>query len=96
MPHLPLALTQGDPAGIGPDISIAAWLKRADLGLRFDMASGTWAAMNAKGEALPVERAWCGVQGRTFETRFDLTLARESPSAQALDCTAEGEHLGCR
>ena len=25
---LPLALTQGDPAGIGPDIAIAAWAKR--------------------------------------------------------------------
>ena len=29
----PLALTLGEPAGIGPDITLAAWLKRADLGL---------------------------------------------------------------
>ncbi len=29
----PLALTQGDPAGIGPDISLAAWLKRAENGI---------------------------------------------------------------
>lgn len=28
---LPLALTQGDPAGIGPDIALAAWAKRAEL-----------------------------------------------------------------
>jgi 4-hydroxythreonine-4-phosphate dehydrogenase len=30
-PALPLALTQGDPAGIGPDIAIAAWTKRNEL-----------------------------------------------------------------
>ena len=28
--HLPLALSQGDPAGIGPDIALAAWVKRAE------------------------------------------------------------------
>lgn len=33
MPPLLLALTQGDPAGIGPDITIAAWTKRRELGL---------------------------------------------------------------
>ena len=29
----PLALTLGEPAGIGPDIAIAAWLKRRELNL---------------------------------------------------------------
>lgn len=29
----PLALTQGDPAGIGPDITLTAWLGRRELGL---------------------------------------------------------------
>lgn len=31
--QLPLALTQGDPAGIGPDVTITAWAKRRELGL---------------------------------------------------------------
>src|SRR5262245_31836340 len=30
----PLALTLGEPAGIGPDITFAAWRRRAELGLR--------------------------------------------------------------
>ncbi len=30
---LPLALTLGEPAGIGPDITLAAWLKRRELAL---------------------------------------------------------------
>ena len=29
----PLALTSGEPAGIGPDIAISAWLRRNELGL---------------------------------------------------------------
>ena len=29
----PLALTSGEPAGIGPDITIKAWLRRNELGL---------------------------------------------------------------
>ena len=29
----PLALTLGEPAGIGPDITFAAWLRRAELKL---------------------------------------------------------------
>ncbi|KQP59087.1 4-hydroxythreonine-4-phosphate dehydrogenase PdxA [Methylobacterium sp. Leaf108] len=29
-PHVPLALTLGDPAGIGPEIALSAWLARDD------------------------------------------------------------------
>ena len=31
--RLPLALTLGEPAGIGPDIALACWRRRKDLGL---------------------------------------------------------------
>ncbi|MCI9865957.1 4-hydroxythreonine-4-phosphate dehydrogenase PdxA [Rhizobium skierniewicense] len=31
--NITLAVTQGDPAGIGPDITIVAWSKRKELGL---------------------------------------------------------------
>ncbi len=30
---LPLALTLGEPAGIGPDITLAVWRRRAELDL---------------------------------------------------------------
>ncbi|MGN6096431.1 MAG: 4-hydroxythreonine-4-phosphate dehydrogenase PdxA [Bosea sp. (in: a-proteobacteria)] len=33
MPRLPLALTQGDPAGIGPELSLRAWLERRERAL---------------------------------------------------------------
>ncbi|MBP0440018.1 hypothetical protein [Tianweitania sediminis] len=78
-----------DLAHIAPDAS-------ATLGLHFDAATGTWAAINARGEALPVERAWCGLEGRTFETRWDLHLVRDQPKAQALECSADNDRLTCR
>jgi 4-hydroxythreonine-4-phosphate dehydrogenase len=31
--HLPLALTLGEPAGIGPDLTLAVWQRRVELGL---------------------------------------------------------------
>jgi hypothetical protein len=69
---------------------------RASLDLRFDTLSGTWATMNARGEALPVERAWCGLKGRTYETRWDLTLGRDKPQARQISCREEGAGLDCR
>ena len=33
MSLLPLALTQGDPAGVGPELSLMAWMRRDALGL---------------------------------------------------------------
>lgn len=68
----------------------------ASLDLRFDPQTGTWAAMNARGEALPVERAWCGLEGRTYETRWNLSLGRDQPQARQLDCRGEGPTLHCR
>ncbi|MBJ7535326.1 4-hydroxythreonine-4-phosphate dehydrogenase PdxA [Rhodomicrobium vannielii ATCC 17100] len=32
-PELPLAVTMGDPAGIGPDVTLAAWARRRDCAL---------------------------------------------------------------
>lgn len=33
LPALPLALTQGDPAGIGPELTLRAWLERRERGI---------------------------------------------------------------
>jgi hypothetical protein len=103
---VPIEIRNAGAAPILCQAEIAHWFatdlaainpgESADLGLHFDIATGAWAAMNGKGEALPVERAWCGVRGRTFETRFDLTLVRDRPAARVLTCTTSGERLHCR
>lgn len=68
----------------------------AVLDLRFEATTGTWAVINAEGEALPLERAWCGVEGRTYETRWTLVLEREHPEPARLDCQAQDSSLDCR
>ncbi len=56
---LPLALTMGEPAGIAPDITIAAWQRRAELGLPpfYCLADPALIAARAKllGAAIPIE-----------------------------------------
>lgn len=48
----PLALTIGDPAGIGPDIAIAAWLERRELNLPPFYLAGDAAFMASRARAL--------------------------------------------
>ncbi len=51
----PLALTLGEPAGIGPDIAIAAWLKRRELDLPPFYLIGDTAFLAARARALKAE-----------------------------------------
>ncbi|MGY3292263.1 4-hydroxy-L-threonine phosphate dehydrogenase PdxA [Bradyrhizobium sp. LM3.6] len=51
-PAKPLALTLGEPAGIGPDIAIAAWLKRRELDLPAFYLLGDEALIARRAEAL--------------------------------------------
>jgi 4-hydroxythreonine-4-phosphate dehydrogenase len=34
-PRLPLAMTMGEPAGIGPELALRAWVRRAEIGAPF-------------------------------------------------------------
>jgi 4-hydroxythreonine-4-phosphate dehydrogenase len=50
----PLALTSGEPAGIGPDITIKAWLRRDELKLPAFYWLGDAASLDARTKALGV------------------------------------------
>ncbi|WP_246103054.1 4-hydroxythreonine-4-phosphate dehydrogenase PdxA [Rhizobium straminoryzae] len=50
----PLALTQGDPAGIGPDIALAAWLQRETHNLRPFLYVGDRQVLAARANLLGV------------------------------------------
>ena len=81
----PLALTLGEPAGIGPDITIAAWLRRRELGLPAFYLRGDEAfiARRAKtlSSALGAEVAIASVSPAETEAAF----------ADALPVVATGE-----
>ncbi|HET7887252.1 MAG TPA: 4-hydroxythreonine-4-phosphate dehydrogenase PdxA [Bradyrhizobium sp.] len=48
----PIALTSGEPAGIGPDITLKAWLRRADLNLPAFYWLGDATALDRRARAL--------------------------------------------
>ena len=62
----PLALTSGEPAGIGPDIAIAAWLRRNELKLPpfYLLGDRAFFAERAKILGLQVELADAGPRTR--------------------------------
>ncbi|MGE7369939.1 4-hydroxythreonine-4-phosphate dehydrogenase PdxA [Neorhizobium sp. NPDC001467] len=51
----PLALTQGDPAGIGPDIALAAWVKRRENGISPFLYIGDPAVLAARARLINLD-----------------------------------------
>lgn len=56
-PLAPLALSQGDPAGIGPDIALAAWRRRDELDLPAFLYIGDPAVLHARAKLLGIDTA---------------------------------------
>src|SRR4051794_5727544 len=55
---LPLALTLGEPAGIGPDVTIAAWLRRHELDLPPFYLLGDREFVAARAKTLGLDIKW--------------------------------------
>lgn len=77
----PLALTLGEPAGIGPDITIAAWLRRDELKLPPFYLLGDEQCIARRAQALGVDVKIAAVTGEQAEAAF----------ADALPIVATGE-----
>lgn len=103
---LPISVSNSGHADILCQAEIAHWFaidlariapgESAVLDLWLDQERTTFSTPNSRGEALPVERAWCGVEGRTYETRHILILDRDQPGALSLNCGATARRLACR
>ena len=70
----PLALTLGEPAGIGPDITIAAWLRRNELKLPPFYLIGDRAFIEARARALGVELPLADVAAEAAAQAFATAL----------------------
>ncbi len=73
---LPLALSQGDPAGIGPDIALQAWLGRDALGLPPFLYLGDPKVLQVRARQLdldvPIVETVAAQAGATFEKAFPV------------------------
>lgn len=71
---LPLALTQGDPAGIGPDIALQAWLKRREYGLPPFLYLGDPAVLQVRALLLELDVAVVETDATQASELFDRAL----------------------
>jgi hypothetical protein len=102
---LPVTVANAGPAAIACEAEVAHWFAlalgtvapgaAAPLDLWRDPATGTRAVRNARGEFLPLERAWCGLAGQAYATRWPLPLTPDT-TALAVACAPEGARLVCR
>ena len=69
-----LALTLGEPAGIGPDIAIAAWLKRRELNLPAFYLIGDSAFVKARASALNAPITVADIKPEDASAAFPDTL----------------------
>ena len=63
-----------------------------------DPESGTVLLVNEHGDRMPVETLWCGLHGRSWQTRSPIPLDRtpgEAPGAIELDCRVANDRLAC-
>lgn len=70
----PLALTLGEPAGIGPDIALAAWLRRHEEKLPPFYLIGDGDFIAARARALGLDVAIANVEARDAANAFSNTL----------------------
>ena len=66
----PLALTSGEPAGIGPDIALAAWLRRDELKLPPFYLRGDRAALADRAAVLKLKVDFAEVDPQEAVTAF--------------------------
>jgi 4-hydroxythreonine-4-phosphate dehydrogenase len=70
----PLALTLGEPAGIGPDITFAAWRRRAELGLPPFYLIGDPSFLQARAKLLALDIPLAVVAPQAAAAAFDAAL----------------------
>ncbi|RZN08570.1 4-hydroxythreonine-4-phosphate dehydrogenase, partial [Bradyrhizobium genosp. SA-3] len=73
-PAKPLALTLGEPAGIGPDITIAAWLRRRELNLPAFYLLGDEGLIARRAKALGADVRIAAVSPSEAEAAFTEAL----------------------
>jgi 4-hydroxythreonine-4-phosphate dehydrogenase len=80
-----IALTQGDPAGIGPEIALKAWLRRSEIGASFFVLSDpAFLARTAQrlGLEVPIEACGLGDAGSAFEIGLPVLPIRSPVAAE--------------
>ena len=102
---VPLTISNAGKESVSCNADFAPWYsagiatvepgKSARADLWFDPRTGTFTILNDKRENLPIERLWCGLSGRAYATRMQITLDRTdaAKSERAVSCGVEQQSL---
>lgn len=105
---VPLTISNSGKDGLSCNADFAHWYsagiatvepgESARVELWFEAETGTFTILNDKHENLPVERLWCGLSGRAYATRAQITLDRADAQkgTRAVSCGMEQDSLACR
>jgi hypothetical protein len=105
---VPLTISNSGNEGLSCNADFAHWYsagiatvepgKSALVELWFDAKTGTFTILNDKRENLPVERLWCGLSGRAYATRVQITLDRADAAKgeRSVSCSVAQDSLVCR
>jgi 4-hydroxythreonine-4-phosphate dehydrogenase len=81
----PLALTLGEPAGIGPDLALAVWQRRAEYDIAPFYVAGDDEFLRRRaaqlGLKIPIEEATPGTAAKTFSSALPVVALEEKTSA---------------
>jgi 4-hydroxythreonine-4-phosphate dehydrogenase len=75
----PIAMTLGEPAGIGPDIAIKAWLSRNELNLPAFYLLGDCDFLSARAKALGVNLKLADIRANEAAATFAQALPPHWP-----------------
>jgi 4-hydroxythreonine-4-phosphate dehydrogenase len=89
-PDLPLALTIGDPAGIGPDVALGAWVARHREAIPPFVLIGDPAVLTARAQALSLQVPIAEISG------IDAGLSHFAHSLPVLPIASQGEVVAGR
>ncbi|CAN7440104.1 hypothetical protein LJR030_004543 [Rhizobium sp. LjRoot30] len=106
---VPMTFTNAGPAPMACKSAIAHWYS-LDLGIAAEGAkvsvdlwsdpkSGEIFLLNDKEDRMPIQSLWCGLEGRSWETRAEIVLSRragDTPAAENLVCTQAENRVTCK
>ncbi|NDL65449.1 hypothetical protein [Acerihabitans arboris] len=78
--------------GIAPGATLST-------GLWKNVGGGEVVILNSQQDRMPVQRLWCGEEGRSWQTRREVALSTrggEKPLSIALDCAGGAGRILCR
>lgn len=107
--QVPLSIANTGKEAMACKVSLAHWYS-AEIGhaapgkkvtgdLWSDPTNGTVYYLNVAGDRMPVERLWCGPEGESWQSRFEISLERKAGELVEpihLKCSEKKSSFSCK